>query len=125
MSDFYVYLPSNTEFLPTNKSNNYVTKLAKEISLSGRWQVCMKEIHYPRTWATLSPHESSFVVMRGGGDWEEVNIDSGYYNTPRALVKAVNNAMGDDQVSFTYSVASRRVTASIPQGTSVHFNEPL
>ena len=78
MSDFYVYLPSNTEFLPTNRSNNFVTKLAREIVLTGRWQVSLKEIHYPRTWATLNPHECSFVVMRGE-TWREVSVDSGYY----------------------------------------------
>ena len=42
MNDFYVYLPSNIEYLPTNKSNNYVTKLAKEITLNGRRQICLK-----------------------------------------------------------------------------------
>ena len=49
MKEFYIYLPSNTEFLPTNSSNNYVTKLAKEITLTDRWQICLKEIHYPRS----------------------------------------------------------------------------
>ncbi len=124
--DFYIYLPSNTEFLPTNKSNNYVTKLAKEISLSGRWQVCLKEIHYPRTWATLTHRESSFVFVYGDDDdWREVTIDSGHYRSERALVNAITNAIGEDGVTVGFSQSSKRTKVKLPEGSSIHFTEPL
>ena len=125
MKDFYVYLPSNTEFLETNKSYNYVTKLVKEISLSGQWQVCLKEIHYPRTCSTLLSNETSFVFMREIQDtWREVTIDPGYYKSESTVTKAINDAIGDD-VTISFAPSSRRIKASIPDHTSIHFNEPL
>ena len=126
MSDFYVYLPSNTEFLPTNKSNKYVTKLAKEISLSGRWQVCLKEIHYPRSWSTLKPQECSFVILREGeNSWREITNESGYYKNAKALVNEINKAVGEKDVALSFSQSSQRLRTSIPAGCSLHFAEPL
>ena len=94
MKEFYIYLPSNTEFLPTNTSHNYVTKLAKEITLPDRWRVCLKEIHYPRSWPTLTSYESSFVIMTGADNtWREVTLDSGYYQTSQELINAINRAI--------------------------------
>ena len=54
MKYFYVYLPSNTDFLHENKASRYVTKLAKELTLGSDWECCLKEIHYPRSWNTGS-----------------------------------------------------------------------
>ena len=58
--------------------------------LRGRWQVSLNEIHYPRTLATLTPQECSFVVIKGG-KWREVSVDSGYYAFDRDLVAAIND----------------------------------
>ena len=41
MKDFYVYLPSNTDFLHENKASRYVTKLAKELTLGSDWECCL------------------------------------------------------------------------------------
>ena len=60
MKDFYVYLPSNTDFLHENKASRYVTKLAKELTLGSDWECCLKEIHYPRSWNTLDLDEGKF-----------------------------------------------------------------
>ena len=92
MNDFDVYLPSNTEFLPTNKSNNYVTKLSKEITLNG-------------TWATLTSNETSFVFRREVEDlWREVVLYTGYYKLERALVDAINKAIDEDDMEKVFSV---------------------
>ena len=126
MNDFYIYLPSNTEFLPTNKSNKYVTKLAKDISLSDKWEVCLKEIHYPRSWSTLTPYECNFVIMREETDsWREITIESGYYKTARALVNTINKAISEPDVSLSFTQSSQRLHLEIPAGCSLHFSEPL
>ena len=126
MNDFYIYLPSNTEFLPTNKSNKYVTKLAKEISLPGRWEASLKEIHYPRSWSTLTPYECNFVIMREETDtWREITIESGYYKTAKALVNTINRAIGEQDVSVSFTQSSQRLHLEIPSGCSLHFSEPL
>ena len=59
MKDFYVYLPSNTDFLHENKASRYVTKLAKELTLGSDWECCLKEIHYPRSWNTRDRDEGN------------------------------------------------------------------
>ena len=122
--DFYVYLPSNTEFLPSNRSHKYVTKLAKEIALSGRWQVSLKEIHYPKSWATLTSGEGSFVVMRDE-DWREVTIDSGYYESERFLANSIGKAINESDIIVGFSQSSRRLEMTLPHGCSIHFSEPL
>ena len=125
--DFYVYLPSNTDFLPDNKSHKYVTKLAREVSLEGEWECALKEIHYPRTWASLFPHECTFVVDREewGSAWEERRIEAGYYFSPRELVNTINNAIQLDGVHFSYSETAQRVIMEIAPGCRIHFIEPL
>ncbi len=127
MNNFYVYLPSNNNFLESNRSYKYVTKLAKDVSLNGRWEVALKEIHYPHSWATLTPHECSFVLARGeeGDNWREVTIDSGYYSTGEALVEAIDRAIDDRDIVITYSPSSRRIEMTLPEQTTLHFAEPL
>ena len=125
--DFYVYLPSNTDFLPENKSNNYVTKLAREISLEGEWECSLKEIHYPRTWASLFFHECSFVVEKEewGNVWENRRIEAGHYLTQQDLINAINNAVQRDDVIFNFSETTQRAHMEIPAGCRLHFAEPL
>ena len=62
MKYFYVYLPSNTDFLHENKASRYVTKLSKELTLGSDWECCLKEIHYPRSWNTLDLDEGNFYI---------------------------------------------------------------
>lgn len=126
MKDFYVYLPSNNEYLPTNKSNHYITKLDRELSLSGKLEVCLKEIHYPRSWATLRYDECSFVIYRSDSDtWREITIDAGYYESPQALVSALHFGINEPDVTLSYSNTSRKIMMEMPQNCSLHFSEPL
>lgn len=127
MEDFYIYLPSNTTFLQENKSNSYVTKLSKEISLDNSWECALKEIHYPRTWATLLQHECFFVIekMEWGTAFEERRLQAGFYSSPEHLINTLSAAVQNDDVVFTYSEAARQLISSIPTGTKIHFTEPL
>ena len=82
MKELYVYLPSNTDFLPENKAAKYTTKLAKEISLSDGWECALKEIHYPKSWKTLTRHESAFLVFhKSENSHRELRMTPGYYHT--------------------------------------------
>lgn len=52
MNGFYLTLPSNSSMreFPDNKLCTYVTRLAKNVDLDGRWEVGLVEIQYPNTW---------------------------------------------------------------------------
>ena len=99
----------------------------REVSLEGELECALKEIHYPRTWASLFPHECTFVVDREewGSAWEERRIETGYYFFPRELVNTINNAIQLDGVHFSYSETAQRVIVEIPPDCRIHFIEPL
>ena len=82
--------------------------------------------NYPRTWATLTSNETSFVFMREVGDiWREVLIDTGYYKSERALVNAINKAIDEDIDTISFSQSSKRLKVILPEYCTLHFNEPL
>ena len=82
MKDFYVYLPSNIDFLHENKASRYVTKLANKLTLSNDWECCLKEIHYPRSWNTLDHDEGKFGLVRA------INITPGAHTPYRILSRS-------------------------------------
>ena len=62
MDEFSVYLPSNTTFLPSNKSWQYVTQLAREINLNDDWECGLREIQYRRSWFNIVRNENQIYV---------------------------------------------------------------
>ena len=88
--------------------------------------MCLKEMHYPRSWSTLTPYESNFVIMRTETDtWREISIESGYYKTAISLVNTINRAIGESDISLRFAQSSQRLHLDIPPGCSLHFSEPL
>ena len=68
---FDITLPSNASIdtHPDNKINSYVTQLPSEIRLTGKWEVGLREIHYPRTWPLVVDDEAyiSITTVSGAG----------------------------------------------------------
>ena len=63
---FHIYLPSNTRFLESNTTSNYVVKLAREVTLTGDWECGLTEIHYRRSWADIAKREGIFFLTVNG-----------------------------------------------------------
>ena len=115
MKDFYVYLPSNSLFLADNKASKYVTKLAKELNLGSRWECCLKEIHYPRSWNTLTGDEGNFYVHRLSVNmWELKSIPTGYYSDGQQIVNALNHSLKSIKATAQLLEHSGIVKLSIP-----------
>ena len=126
MKDFYVYLPSNTLFLSDNKASKYVTKLAKELNLGSRWECCLKEIHYPRSWNTLTGDEGNFYVHRLSVNvWEMKSIPTGYYSDGQQIVNALNHSLKSIKASVQLLEHSGIVKLLIPADLELVFAEPL
>ena len=126
MKDFYVYLPSNTPFLSDNKASKYVTKLAKELNLGSRWECCLKEIHYPRSWNTLTGDEGNFYVHRLSVNvWEMKSIPTGYYSDGQQIVNALNHSLKSIKASVQLLEHSGIVKLLIPADLELVFAEPL
>ena len=126
MKDFYVYLPSNSLFLADNKASKYVTKLAKELNLGSRWECCLKEIHYPRSWNTLTGDEGNFYVHRLSVNmWELKSIPTGYYSDGQQIVNALNHSLKSIKETAQLLEHSGIVKLSIPADVELVFAEPL
>ena len=126
MKEFYVYLPSNTDFLPENKASNYVTKLAKELNLGSSWECALKEIHYPRSWNTLKGDEGNFYVHSiPTNSWELRNIPAGYYARAEEVVVALNKELKTLKITVEILHYSRLIAFTIPNDLELVFHEPL
>ena len=58
---FYLTLPSNssTKYYPNNTKAQFRTKLPQELRLTGKWEVCLSDIIYPKSIVTP---RFSFVI---------------------------------------------------------------
>ena len=118
MKDFYVYLPSNTDCLHKNKASQYVTKLAKELTLGSDWKCCLKEIHYPRYWNTLDRDEGNFYIHHlNQNTWETKTLPPGHYESTKQVIDAMNKVLsGHIGVSYHLTNCSVQHTVRIGIG---------
>ena len=124
MKDFYVYLPSNTDLLHENKASQYVTKLAKELTLGSHWERCLKEIHYPRTWTTLDRDERKFYIHHlNQNTWE--TLPPGHYESNQQVIDAMNKVLSELMFTLELLATSQNVVFNIPSELGLVYSEPL
>ena len=92
--DFYLVLPSNssTSMYPNNTLAQYVTNLPRRVCLSGEWECGLTEIHYPHDWYNV--RKARLTIAHGDTPGYGQHIDDGYYDSPSALVRALNGEKG-------------------------------
>lgn len=126
MKEFYIYLPSNTDFLPENKAAKYTTKLAKDMSLGDGWECALKEIHYPKSWKTLTKQESRFMIFyKNDNSYRELRMTPGYYTTEDEVIAALNKVVKSYNILVEKSTSMEVIVLNIPKHLSLHFTEPL
>ena len=76
---FYLTLPSNSSlnYYPGNTLTHYTTVLAQDIDLSGRWEVGLSEIQYPRSWHNIQNGKSWINVYCNGYKTETLDVPHG------------------------------------------------
>lgn len=117
-----VTLPSNASanIFASNTQSCYRTQLAQPLHLDGKWEVALTEIHIPCTWLNVTGSnniiectiDNSVKDKLTCGEGSVVIIPPGYYGTPQALIKVINNSTiftADDRVMFEYDVELKKV----------------
>jgi len=127
-------------YYPNNTVTRYTTRLENAISLSGDWEVGLVEIQYQHTWFNLERGEgrvtyTQAVEVRGKLTHlqNSLRLTPGYYDSTTDLIQMINDHIRDtannfELASFTkfqYNAITKRVTADIHKGTSVHFSPTL
>ena len=140
MSHFYITLPSDgcKDIFPSNTDANFKTRLASPISLVGKWDVALYEIHYKRLWYSINPVDVEIIYEINASTPENstthrVNLYQGYYYTIDEVITSLNyifnnlkNGSKLDHVPiFGYNIRKRKVYIDLQQGKSLHFKPKL
>ena len=97
---FYLILPSNVQSSPSNSLSNFLTILAKQITLQGSWRVALTEISYTNSIYNVAEDEPIYLYdcdMRNylGKDGKDSFLKKGYYKTEGDLLKSINKILKD------------------------------
>ena len=126
MGEFSIYLPSNTTFLPSNKSWKYVTKLAREVNLNDDWECALTEIQYKRSWFNIVERENNFYIQDIDREkWYHITIPIGYYQNEQHLIETINTLLKTHKVKISFNIATRKIQIKIPNHIQIVFTRAL
>ena len=93
-SEFYVTLPSNNsvQYVPDNKTSNFLTKVPTRLQLDGEWEVGLAEIDYPHTWYSILEGKNSVEIYIPDQWLQEISIQPGYYEKVKDVIDALLKA---------------------------------
>ena len=112
---FYLTLPSNSSlnYYPGNTLTHYTTVLAQDIDLSGRWEVGLSEIQYPRSWHNIQKGKSWINVYCNGYKTETLDVPHGQYDTPEQLIAELNQLFTPAPPPYTATDSSQATDYTI------------
>ena len=133
------------QYYPNNTVAHYFTKLSKDVSLDGDWEVGLSEIVFQRSWFNvLSPQVISIIhknttfesrneqtVMIESAVPKNIVVEQGYYPSVKVLVDEINSEIdrmykSDDDLSkkrrpvFSYSTHTRKTSVRLTAKSSVY-----
>ena len=100
---------------PNNTLAQYVTNLPRRVSLSGEWECGLTDIHYPHDWYNF--RNARLTISHGNSLDTDRYIDDGYYDSPNALVSALNGEKGG-RVKFSYDRVTQKVCEQMKGDTT-------
>lgn len=121
MSDFFVYVPSNSSLstYPDNTCGDFRVNLAEDINLIGNWVCGIVEFHYPKTFYNIT--RGLYKIRVFGGAIQSFNFPSGYYSNIGEITEVINKSVplhaGEKGIKLTYNEISRKITVTV-QGDS-------
>ena len=78
-NSFYITLPSNVTYPKGNKANHFITHLATELDLKGKWECGLSEITYMRNWKFCNKPIEIQVAMATPSETSDNGFISEYY----------------------------------------------
>ena len=117
---------SSAKFFPGNKTANFVTKLAKEETLIGEWEVALEEIQYPHTWYNVVEGDV-WGLYTFENKTRKCVIEAGVYATGRRLMTAFHRAFKvkglKKRATFDFDIRDERAEMTLPVGATLIFSE--
>ena len=116
-SDFYIVLPSNSSMVthPNITLAQYITNLPRRISLSGVWECGLTEIHYPDDWYNV--RNARLTVEHDGNVETDAYFEYGYYDSPKALAKKLNDDK-PGRIKLSYEPVTQKFFANLKSETT-------
>ena len=130
-SEFYLTLPSNASMnvFPDNTLSDFSVRPPQPIELTGEWEVCLKEIQYPRTWNNVRKTENHFYVRDAKGIPRVFILKEGYYSNANDIIQGIDDAIDDrqtkDSIDIQFDKISRRFTINVLNGYSIAFSASI
>ena len=130
-SQFYLTLPSDSSMsmYPDNTMSDFTVSPPQPIELTGEWEVCLKEIQYPRTWNNVRKTQNHFYMKDSSGVPTVFLLQEGYYPSIDDILQGVKTSITDratrDSVDMAYNRITRRVTITMTNGYSILLGEGL
>ena len=133
MTDFYLYLPSNTPGFP-NTASSFQIQIPNPIELHGQYEIALIDAVYPHTWFNISDADTTIKIYyysKTIGDWKRVytgNIHANNYKSIEQLVAALNQELinfakelempaGDPKMKFAIDPLISRVVFKMDTAT--------
>ena len=97
MSEFYLTLPSNTHV--GNKTSEFRVQLPDVIKLTGKWDVALAQIQYPRSWKNITDepdirtafNKNEMYITVKDDDYStfKVSVPASHYDTVHDLLATI------------------------------------
>jgi len=130
-SEFHLTLPSNASMniYPDNTLSDFSIQPPQPIELNGDWEVCLKEIQYPRIWSNVRKKENHFYVTDPSGIPTAYIMKEGYYPSADEIIQGIKEVIDDktakDSIDLQYDRITRRFTVLVTNGYSIMFDASL
>jgi hypothetical protein len=105
MNEFYLTLASNSSmtYYPDNKTSSFTVQLPKTLTLDGKWNVALAEVHYQNTFLNVSEDsnvisfrrraKSTKFIKEDADSLEQCIIESKNYHSIEEIVNTINSFM--------------------------------
>lgn len=114
---------------PDNTLSDFSIQPPQPIELNGEWEVCLKEIQYPRTWSNVRKKENHFYVTDPSGVPTVYIMKEGYYPSANEIIQGIKEVIDDktakDSIDLQYDRITRRFTVTPTNGYSIMFDTGL
>ena len=107
------------QYIPDNKTSNFVTKLSRALQLDREWEVGPAKIDYPHTWYNIREGKNSVEIYVPDKWFQEISIRPGYYEKVQDVMDSLlkTGLANTTDTVVSYDDTSKRVTVKCAKDT--------